>query len=59
MSKERVNQINDLVHIGSAVAAIAIAITGIAIDNIAMILMAVGIWGAGADIEIVSKEDVQ
>ena len=59
MSKERVNQLNDLIHIGSAIAAIAVAIIGAAIGNIALIIMALGIWGAGADIEIVSKEDVQ
>lgn len=59
MSEERVNQINDLIHIGSAVIAVAVAITGAAIGNIALILMALGIWGAGADIEIVSKEEVK
>ena len=59
MSKERVNQINDLIHIGSTVIAVAVAIIGAAIGNIALILMALGIWGAGADIEIVSKEEVK
>lgn len=56
MSKERVNQINNVMHKGAGIISMAGVIAGAAIDNIALIIMALGLWAAVADIEIISNE---